>query len=286
MFNSIGKFIIDLRSQYFQQREVRKEVKADFVKVFPKEMTQEIFSYLNADELARCQRVNREWKVKASDEALWNALPPKIAFGKKQWAKYFGDVGIEPPFPKDIHKILKSPCPFWPGKKVEETHMLVLIPETINGKPLNLKTWGELVKAPKQGHATQYKYIWDAIINEHGNQGATKSHWVLMTKDVIEGSRNKTYTDQQALIAEFAKKTEINYEVPNVLDATIGIFMHYIRFGEHLFKADDLWTYTRCQEKAQDWQIVVGGFSLAGLYVRSLSIDFYSIGVAALRKFF
>ena len=158
--------------------------------------------------------------------------------------------------------------------------MLVLIPETVNGKPFNLKTWGKLVKASK------YRYIWDAIINEHGNQATTKSHWVLMTKDVIEGSRNKNYTDQQALIAEFAKQTEINYEVPNVLDAAIGIFMHYIRFGERLFNADnDLWTYTHCQEKAKDWQIVVGGFSPAGLSV-CYHIGHVRIGVAALRKFF
>ncbi|MGZ6330812.1 MAG: SH3 domain-containing protein, partial [Parachlamydiaceae bacterium] len=48
-----------------------------------------------------------------------------IAFGKAKWATYFGDIGEEPPLPNNIQTILSSPCPFWPNKKVEETHLLV-----------------------------------------------------------------------------------------------------------------------------------------------------------------
>jgi hypothetical protein len=73
--------------------------------------------------------------------------------------------------------------------------------------------------------------------------------------------------------------------VPNVLDAAIGIFMHYIRFGEHLFSQSP-WTYTRCQEEIFGDQMFVGGLSPAGLYVHYDHIDCIIIGVAALRKFF
>ena len=286
MFNPISEFNSGTVSQYQPKVKEEIEVKVDFVDLLPQELSLKIFSYLKAKELARSFRVNMTWKVLASDEALWNALSPKMAFGKNEWAKYFGDIGKVPPLPKDIHKILKSPCPFWPEKKVEETHMLVLIPETVNGKPLNLKTLGELVKKPEEGHATQYRYILEEIINEHGNQATAKSHWVLMTKDVIPGSRNKSYADQQALIAECAKKARAHYEVPNVLDAAICIFMHSISSGERLF-TDKPWTYARCSEKAQGYQIVVGGFSSAGLLVDHFSFfDCVSYGVAALRKFF
>lgn len=163
--------------------------------------------------------------------------------------------------------------------------MLVLIPETVNGKPLDSITLGELVRDPKDGHATKYAHIWDAIVKEHGNQSVVKSHWVLMTKDVIEESRNKSYTDQQALITDLAKKTGIDYEVPNVLDAAICIFMKYISSEERLF-SDRPATYTRCQEKIEGKQIIVGGFYPFGLSVETSSIDYHSIGVAALRKFF
>ena len=153
------------------------ETAADFTLLFPEEISLAIFSYLNSQELTRCFCVNKTWKALASDEVLWNTLLPRIAFGKAQWETYFGDIGQVPPLPKDIHQILKSPCPFWPGKKVEETHILMLIPESVNSKPLTLSTLGELVKAPKYGHATQYRYIWGKIIHKHGNQATAKSHF-------------------------------------------------------------------------------------------------------------
>ena len=104
-----------------------------------------------------------------------------------------------------------------------ELSLLVLIPKTIHGKPLNLVNLGDLVKRPKGGGLpTEYYYIWDAVIIASGQQATTRSHWVLMTKDVIEGSRNKSYKEQQALVAEVNKKTGMNeYEVPNALDAAI-----------------------------------------------------------------
>jgi len=61
------------------------------------------------------------------------ALPP-MAFGAADWKKYFGDVGVEPPLPANIDAILNGPCPIWSGKKVKETHLLMLVPSTVNGK--------------------------------------------------------------------------------------------------------------------------------------------------------
>lgn len=264
--------------------EYRNEVKkVDFTQSFPSETCLQIFSYLNAVDLARCSGLNKVCQILASDKALLKALPaPEITFGKAAWKKYFGDVGLEVPLPLDIHKILKSPCPFWPGKKVEETHMLVLIPETVDGKPLNLKTLQELVKAPKEGHGTEYRYIWDAIMNEHG-ETTVKSHWVLMTKDVIEGSGNKNYMEQQTLISEISKKIGITYEVPTLLDAVVCLFTRFVSSKERLFNHEP-GTYTRCQERTEDYPIIVGGFSPYGLIVNVCFGSGY-LGVAALRKF-
>ena len=84
------------------------------------------------------------------------SLPP-LAFGKADWEKYFGEVGIEPPLPPNIHDILESSCPFWPAKKVKETHLLVLIPQTVNGKALTLDYLEQLIQKPLGGgHATKY----------------------------------------------------------------------------------------------------------------------------------
>ncbi|MBS4168267.1 F-box-like domain-containing protein [Parachlamydia sp. AcF125] len=213
-----------------------KEAKVDFTYLLPQEISLKVFSFLNSAQLGRCLRVSTNWKMLANDENLWDTLLSRIAFGKKQWARYFGDVGQVPPLPREIHKVLKNPCPFWPEKKIEETHLLVLIPETLNGKPLTLATLGELVRAPKEGYAIQFKDIWELVIKEYGHQAAPKSQWVLMTKNPIERSE----IDQHPLIVPLAKQ----YELPNVLDAAVCIFIRYISSGERIFNAESRGPYT------------------------------------------
>ncbi|HEY4832829.1 MAG TPA: hypothetical protein VIH61_09760, partial [Waddliaceae bacterium] len=102
-------------------------------------------------------------------------VPPQIplSFGRVDWKTHFGEVGVEPPFPSNIHAILEGPCPFWQNKKVKETHFLVLIPETVNGKALTLDYLEQLIQYPIAGiNATKFAYYWDTLKNEHGNKPA------------------------------------------------------------------------------------------------------------------
>ena len=125
-------------------------------------------------------------------------------------------------------EILNGSCPFWPNKKVHETHVLCLIPQTVNGQPLNLKSLGELVQKPLQGHATKYRYF---HIGEYTDPSAPKTHWALMTRQVIDGSRNKNYEEEQVVLDSYSQKTNIPYEIPTVLDASVCLFMEYVRSG-------------------------------------------------------
>lgn len=253
--------------------------------LIPDEIGSKILSYLNLKELSNCRLLNREWKRLASDGVLQkDAILREIAFGKEKWERYFGDIGEEPALPANIYEILKSPCPIIDGKKVGETHMLVLIPETVNGKPLTLNYIGELVKSPKQGNATSYRKIWIEILQEHGDVPNEKSHWVLMTKDVLPGSKGESYADQQKLVVNLSQKAQADYQVPKLLDAVTCIFMKCVNSGERLYN-DKPWIYTRCQEKSKihGYQQVVGGFAPAGLHISSANRDFGMIGVAALR---
>jgi hypothetical protein len=211
---------------------------------------------------------------------------PAIAFGKELWEKYLGDVGEEPPLPSYIQQILQSPCPFFPGKKVEETHLLTLIPKTVNGKLLTLDSLEELVKHPKQGQATKYIYYWDDIKKEYGSQSLSSSYWVLMTRDVIPESRNRSYDAQKQLLKSYSQKAHVLYEVPHLLEAAVSISMEYLKTGQRLYSNDPL-TYTRCQERVSShptWPLEVGGFAAGGLHVDS-HIDRGSSGLGGLRKF-
>jgi hypothetical protein len=55
--------------------------------------------------------------------------------------------------------ILDSTRPFWPGKKIRETHLLVLIPAKVGGKPFSLDLLRDLIQHPNNGgDKTQYCY--------------------------------------------------------------------------------------------------------------------------------
>ncbi len=213
---------------------------------------------------------------------------PEMAFGKAKWGKYFGDIGTEPPLPPNIEQILNSACIFYPGEKIRETHLLVLIPNTVNGRAFHLNSLSELIKSPKTGNKSQYRNYNSYVKNELGTK-STGSHWALMTRDVIPDSRNKTYDDQKALVARHVQKSKIPYELPTALDAATAILMHYVETGKALYTDDKLgkqWTYTRCQEKVNKnkWPAAIGGFSSGGLHVCHY-FDHSCSGVGCLRKF-
>lgn len=210
-------------------------------------------------------------------QQLQKEAVPDIAFGKAAWAKHFGDVGVEPPLPPNIEQLLNGPCPIWQGKTVRETHLLVLVPQTVNGQPLTLKLLGELVQKPLQGNATKYRSFY---LGEYKDPPAPASHWALVTRDVLPGSRSKPYAEQQKIAQGYS-----GYQVPTILDATTAILMEYVRSGTRLY-GDNPWTYTRSQEKYnKNWQLIVGGFSAAGLLVNYYRDDGEYVGVGGLRKF-
>ena len=104
--------------------------------------------------------------------------------GKEIWELYYGAVGEEPALPAYIEeeKMMNSPCPFWPGHKLKETHLLVLIPSHVGGQPLTLDYLGQLIKRPQgEGHGTKYNFYWDAARKAIGSQSPGRSYWVLMT---------------------------------------------------------------------------------------------------------
>ena len=191
---------------------------------------------------------------------------PYIAFGKADWEKYFGKVELEPPLPPNIEEVLNVPCSFWPNKKVKETHLLVLIPNTVNGKPFTLNHLEELIQKPKSGHSTKYRF-YNRYAKAAVGGKSYPSHWVLMTRDIISGSRGKSYRDCCYMVDNHSKKTGISYESPSVLEATTSILMHYVKTGKRLYSDDPVtWTYTRDVDKDGD-SLIIGDFVPGGLSV-------------------
>lgn len=214
-------------------------------------------------------------------------LPPGTTlFGKEQWETYFGPVGEVPPIPAHLIEKLTTPS-YIQGKTFKETHMLVLIPATVNNKPLNLNHLLNLVQAPKGGGRSQ-KINSDLIDVDilRNNKAPVRSRWILMSKDVIPDSRSKTYQQQQALVEAI-----LGCEVPDVLSASVAILTHHTHTGVRLFAAgkdNKGWTFTRCKEIVRyhqdSYQAVVGGFSESGIRISDYVnyTDGNHVGVAPL----
>jgi len=215
------------------------------------------------------------------------------AFGTKDWEWYFGTVGKVPSLPPNLEEILNTPCPFWgnEGKKVSDTHLLTLIPETVNGNPLTLDSLRVMVQHPREGPSTQYFAYSDEVKKEFG--GVTQSsHWALMTKDVHPESRFLNDDDHYDLVASYAEKTGFPFEMPPVRDAAVSILMHFAKTKERLFpdnqQGKEL-TFTRCQEAIDggiNWMIVgIGSFSPEGnLRIGFIGAHGLEIGVAGFWK--
>jgi len=67
-------------------------------------------------------------------------------------------------------------------------------------KALTLNTLSELVKTPRLGgHATKYSFFSGSITEEQRNRSVEQSHWVLMTKDVLEEAETRATQSKKIL---------------------------------------------------------------------------------------
>ncbi len=206
----------------------------------------------------------------AKDKASYQA--PFAPFGAQAWKEYFGvDVGEEPALPENIEAILNSTAPFTldgetTPQRIRDNHLLVLIPAKVNGEAYSLTKLGEFVKRYFPGNKEGYSYYADDVRKQFGGASPGKPYWMLLTRSVLSGSRNRSYTDQKKIVQKYSRQ---GYGLPSGLEAATGILLHYARHRERLF-GDSPWTYTRCTDTElvdRQWPIALGGFGASGLDV-------------------
>lgn len=211
----------------------------------PEEILFKIFSNLKEVDLLSCRQLNRKYKRIASDQSLEKLLWTNIIIDQTFWEKYFGLVGPQPPVPIEMQAAWEKDCPYWSGKKVKETHVLMLIPEMVGGQNLDLRLWIKLLKNPKSGNALSSINLESDINRYYGDQ-VEASHWVLLTKEAIPSSLGKDYSEQVKLIEAVSKKTELKYQVPHLRDLMIFMTMSYVISKRKLYSKER--GLSRCQE--------------------------------------
>ena len=211
----------------------------------------------------------------ADDKAFRKRIRPAQAFGTEEWKEYIGvDAGEEPPLPRLADDDLEK----YGG-------LLTFIPEKVkvtkeNGRVEevaldNLEVIGKLVENPKKGNKIGYaKNLWQYVIHQKRQQ--EKKHWVWIKKEVI--GRNKTYFEQQMLVA----REETRAKISGLIDTVISVFMEYVKSGERNFVGDPpvngQRTYVRVNEQTRVFRLSLG-FVPSGLVVDTY-YDQQSDGIA------
>lgn len=241
-----------------------------FVPKFPNEITSHIFSFLEYNELLVCAVVSRTWNALA-ESWLKKTILSNLAFGRRLWTQCIGDTGAEPSLPRKINELLNRECHFWPGKKIRETHMLVLIPKTIEGNPVTVRYLNDSNLTSKDDRnpsvlvTTEISQIVDPITVDH-------SRWVLITKEIVPDTVEKDYDEQARQIQMAAEKTGLPYSIPSILEATTCIFSDLINPTDpnyYLFGGLGNYKFTRC-ESVNSYDLHIGFVCDGGFLLKKL----------------
>ena len=246
-------------------------------KELPRELYQKIFTYLGEVDLARASGVSREWLKNV--EALPYGRERRLGrvHGKGAWA-HLGDVGEEPPIPENMDAILAEPCPEALGLErfgttIGETHVLVLIPEILNGQPLTLGRFKTLLDRRDGPKITS----WDPGGVE--NTPPNPSYWALISKDCIKNSKSKTHDQQKQMVAQLGE----NYRLPKVIEMAYGLYLQEKSHRGNLYDHDN---WTRCEEmNSRGYLLAVRGFGRGGGVHYLNDCAYADVGVGVSRKF-
>lgn len=189
------------------------------------------------------------------------------------------DLGEIPALPANILEILNSKCDLSnDGRRVADTHRLVLVPASIDGKPLTLNALRELATEAGKGKDPSF-YGQDWYDNEaFANKPLEKSTWVLEYQTVAPKSENKTDAQQVALVEKLP-----NHRTAKILEHVGAMVFNDLENGERIYPS----IYGRCEERsASGARVDAGHFFAGGLLVDAFNGDsrLVYLGRAVVRK--
>ena len=196
----------------------------------------------------------------------------KNFLGAEAWRSQGIEVGEVPRLPASITKeLLESECPLHPGEKIKDTHLLVLVPKTVNGEPYSPLKLDELC-ATRKGSGDTLIYdgaTWSTAWKGKDWAGTpqAQSEWVLIPKSdpdpkkVPKGKhfRSKSIAAQQDVHDEHYGE----YREVKTVELMTAVLLHDLENKERLLPY-----YLRCEEpNAFGGRVCVGVFFAFGLGV-------------------
>ena len=178
--------------------------------------------------------------------------------------------------------------------KIREQCTLIFVPKGFENEAEFeevVKSYGEKLY-PKDQNPFRYRHGFSEARQQYGEAPFKPNHWILIT-DVLEGSRNKSWQQQAALVDGLAKETLGNWQVPeDYHELFVAIVLTEIGTGKRLCQVGDeqngcLPSYVRIKQMTQGLRVIVGGSPPIGVLVSShYDADKHEgIGVMARWKF-
>jgi hypothetical protein len=284
-------------------RSVIKAEGHDLLERWNTTTTDEEFNRLeNAPETQRIMR-ELEWLETVTptdfcEEMDRRHLPRELLgknfLGAEAWKSQGIDVGEEPPLPSTItDELLNSECPLHPGEKIKDTHLLVLVPKTVNGAPYTALKLDELC-ATRKGSGDKLIYdgadwatAWKG--RDWASTAQVESEWVLIPKsdpDPKKVPADKHFRSKNIAAQQNVHETHYpEYREVKTVELMTAVLLNDLVNGDPRMLVG--WNYLRCEEpNASGGRVCVGFFYAVGLRV----LDDYdgndnvSIGRALARK--
>ncbi|MFH1694685.1 MAG: hypothetical protein ABH880_02955 [Patescibacteria group bacterium] len=204
--------------------------------------------------------IRRGGYTASTDERLARLIMGTNFLGIEEASRHFGVSFTQ----KQTRELAEIPFTEAELEAVKETHVLVAC------YPMSILEIREA--APKLFYQSQY--VWydsDDFADEKAKLG-----WLLVRKDIVPGSTDKTWDEQQAMLAE-------NEETPRAVELIYSLILYALATGERLMPN----VYARTTTvHSGGYHVYVGGFGAFGLRVGSTWDDdrWDGLGVSSARK--
>ncbi len=249
-----------------------------------------IFGFLSPEDLGRTSCVCREWQVMASEDHLWRALDLKKIFrltllDEKVWETHVDcaalglDLTGAPPLTqnKETVRFLKGLCAQICAQVEGDAGITLLtLP-----KGLTLNKLEKLASSPKQGNAAKF-LLWAGVSKTFGDAPVDKTYRVLITNNVLKGSRMLTVYKQHEL------GEKMGWEMPGMLPVATLTILTYMSspaaFPIHLYSNDEPRSLTRCKDQLDGGYNLVVGFAKAKIIVFPNVAANQAMGMGGMRE--
>ena len=180
-----------------------------------------------------------------------------LGIGNIDWERYCGSVEEIPPLPWDIYDNFATYCPFieyenrvpaLSGRLVQHTHLLVLIPKRVSGKPLSIQEFSSFIRASRIGHplflSKQRHYSWGSRRENQAFQNKTNraweetvdsSHWLLIRRDLVQFLWGLREDELQSRAADIERTKGWKYRIPKGVEHVVASAIYHARHMKRFF---------------------------------------------------